>query len=173
MIGPPGKPGGTSVNGSVAWNKRVSATISRNGDLITNAFLEIVLQKGAGQSYYPAEALIKEVEMEIGGQRIDKHTSTWFRVYSELFRKSDEKSAYQRMTDFVDGEAPGTQKRFYLPLIFFWNLSPGLALPLIALMLQGRKAPYSGHSSSGVRQGSCSLEARRSEARQTQVLVAC
>ena len=122
-----------TFNGSVAWSKRVSATISRNGDLITNAFLEIVLQKGAGQSYYPAEALIKEIELEIGGQRIDKHTSTWFRVYSELFRKSDEKSAYQRMTDFVDGEAPGTQKRFYLPLIFFWNLSPGLALPLIAL----------------------------------------
>lgn len=92
-----------------------------------------MLQKGSGSTYYPAEALCKEIELEIGGQRIDKHTSTWLRIYDELFRSNDEKQAYKNMTDFVDGEAAGTTKRMYLPLIFFFNLQAGLALPLIAL----------------------------------------
>jgi hypothetical protein len=35
-------------------------------------------------SYYPAEALIKELEVEIGGQRIDKIYNDWFRVYVDF-----------------------------------------------------------------------------------------
>lgn len=110
----------------------MSCTISRNGDLITDIFLEITLKKN-GDTFYPAEALIQDIELEIGGQRIDKHYADWFRIYDALFRKDDEQKQYRRMVDFVDGEANTTVKRFYLPLIFFFNRSPGMALPLIAL----------------------------------------
>ena len=123
---------GQTFNGTVGWGKKVSTTISRNGDLITDVFLEITMKK-SGATFYPAEALIQDIELEIGGQRIDKHYADWFRVYDALFRKDDEAAQYRRMTDFVDGEAVNTVKRFYLPLIFFFNRSPGLALPLIAL----------------------------------------
>lgn len=127
-----------TFNGTAGFGKKVSCTISRNGDLITNVFLEIVITKAAGatKTWWPAEALIKEVELEIGGQRIDKHNATWFRIYDELFRKDDEKSAYARMIDFTEEEKAATgavKKRFYMPLIFFFNRNPGLALPLIAL----------------------------------------
>lgn len=130
--------GGSNVNGTAGFNKKVSCTISRNGDLITDCFLEIKLKKKAGAtaSWWPAEALIKEVELEIGGQRIDKHNSTWFRIYDELFRKDDDKAAYARLVDFTTEEkATDAQitKRFYVPLIFFFNRNPGLAIPLIAL----------------------------------------
>ena len=123
-----------TFNGSVGLGKKVSTTISRNGDLITDVFLEIVMTRN-GATFYPAEALIADIELEIGGQRIDKHYADWFRVYDSLFRKDAEQVQYRRMTDFVDGEATNnsTKKRFYLPLIFFFNRSPGLALPLIAL----------------------------------------
>lgn len=121
-----------TFNGTVGWGKRVCATISRNGDLITDVFLEITLKK-SGPTFYPAEALIQDIELEIGGQRIDKHYADWFRIYDSLFRKDAEAAQYRRMTDFVDGEGAGAVKRFYLPLIFFFNRSPGLALPLIAL----------------------------------------
>ena len=120
-------------SGTVSWNKRVSATISRNGDLINGAFIEIQLMKGQGATYYPAEALIKEITCSIGGITIDKHYSTWFRLHDSLWRGGDQKVAYQNLTDFVDGEAAGTVKRLYLPLIFWWNTMPGLALPLVAL----------------------------------------
>lgn len=116
----------------------MSCTISRNGDLITDVFLEIKLRKKAGvtKTWWPAEAMIKEVELEIGGQRIDRHTSTWLRIFDELFRKDDDKAGYRRLVDFTEDEQAASaqiDKRFYVPLAFFFNRNPGLAIPLIAL----------------------------------------
>jgi len=114
----------------------VSTQISRNGDLITDIVVEFVLTKnavGANATFYPAEQLLQDVELEIGGQRIDKHYNDWFRTYDSLFRMADDRENYRRMTDFVDGEPINAVKRFYVPLIFFFNQTPGLALPLIAL----------------------------------------
>jgi Major capsid protein N-terminus/Large eukaryotic DNA virus major capsid protein len=128
-----------TFNGTVGFGKRLSVTISRNGDLITDAFLEITLKRKVGGPvpYYPAEAFVKAVELEIGGQRIDKHYSDWFRMYDELFRKDDDKKGYRRLTDFggygEDDWPEGSVRRLYLPLVFFFNRNPGLALPLIAL----------------------------------------
>lgn len=126
----------TFNGGTTDYGKKLSCTISRNGDLVSTMWLEITLKKAAGASFYAAESLIKEVELEIGGQRIDKHYSDWFRIYDELFRSSDEKTAYRRLVDFDSPAANadvGVVKRFYMPLIFFFNRTPGLALPLIAL----------------------------------------
>lgn len=124
-----------TINGSVAFGNKVSTQISRNGDLITDVIVEITLKKSAGGSstFFPAEALLSEVELEIGGQKIDKHYADWYRVYDGLFRADDNQTNYRRMTDFVDAEGANSVKRFYVPLIFFFNNAPGLALPLIAL----------------------------------------
>ena len=125
-----------TLNGSTAFGGKATATISRNGDLITNVWVEVVLTKAAAtdSTFFPAEALLKTIELEIGGQRIDKHYDTWLRIYSELFRGTDEKSAYERTVDFIDPATElGATRRFFIPLIFFFNRNPGLALPLIAL----------------------------------------
>jgi len=115
-----------TFNGAVGFGKRVSCTVSRNGDLVTNMYLELTLKKGSAGSYYPAEAFIKDCEIEIGGQKCDKHYAAWYRVFDELTRNGDEKLAYRRLTDFVDDEATGTIKRFYVPLVFWFNRNPGL-----------------------------------------------
>lgn len=148
----------------------MSTTISRNGDLVSDIFLEITMKK-SGATAYPAEALIESVELEIGGQRIDKHYADWFRIYDSLFRKDEERAQYRRLTDWVDGEPNNNVKRFYLPLIFFFNRSVGLALPLIALTTVGRKSilpraswPCAGAKPVGPQGG---FEPRR------QMLVAC
>jgi len=125
-----------TINGSVGYGNKVSTQISRNGDLITDIVVEFVLTKnavGPNATFYPAEQLLQDVELEIGGQRIDKHYNDWFRTYDSLFRMNDDRVNYRRMTDFVDGEPISSVKRFYVPLIFFFNQTPGLALPLIAL----------------------------------------
>lgn len=125
-----------TLNGSTALGGKATATISRNGDLITNVWIEVVMSKTAAtdSTHFPAEALLKTIELEIGGQRIDKHYDTWLRVYSELFRTGDEKNSYERLIDFQDGATEATStRRFFVPLIFFFNRNPGLALPLIAL----------------------------------------
>ena len=78
-----------TINGTAGFGKNVSATISRNGDLVYRIYLEHdatfnngILNCGLVEHY--GHSLIKECEIEIGGQNIDKHTSLWNRVYSDL-----------------------------------------------------------------------------------------
>jgi hypothetical protein len=112
-------------------------TIPRNGDLITTLFLEVVLTKHASAaSYYPAEHFVKEVDIEIGGQRVDKLYNDSMRLFSELYHTPDEKQGYRRLTDFSDSTAgghPGSKERFFVPINFWFTRASGLALPLVAL----------------------------------------
>src|SRR6056300_391995 len=74
-----------------------------------------------------AERAIASAELSIGGQKIDKHYQKWWRLYSELYLDESKKANWAKMTTgFHDSTV-------YLPLIFFFNRNPGLALPLIAL----------------------------------------
>jgi Large eukaryotic DNA virus major capsid protein/Major capsid protein N-terminus len=141
-----------TFNGQVGFGKRVSCTISRNGDLITNMYLEVVMEAD-GATWFPVEALVKEVELEIGGQKIDRHYSDWFRIYDELFRTGTQKNAYFRMTNFPNEDRViGTpiKRRLYLPLIFFFNKEPGMALPLIALQFHEVKVHFTFSNASEI-----------------------
>ncbi len=120
------------VQGQVGYGQRVSCTLSRSGDLLAGVVLEVTLRRGVGSTYFSAEHLIKEVVLEIGGQRVDAVTNTWLRLYDELYRKVDAQAANRAMTDFLDKEAVGTVKRFFVRLPF-WFDQPSAALPLVAL----------------------------------------
>ena len=118
------------INGSVANGGRSSVTISRNGDLVQEMFLSadgLALATSAA-TVYSAERMVADVELTIGGQRIDKLYQRWWRLFSELYNSEAKKAQYSKM---VNGVAAGD--KVYLPLIFFFNRNPGLALPLIAL----------------------------------------
>ena len=125
-----------TVNGTAANNGRVSVTVARNGDLISDMYIEMVsndtlvqVTGAADDAMFCAERAIKDVELSIGGQRIDKHYQRWWRLYSELYLDESKKATWGKMT------TPGDLAKgaIYLPLIFFFNRNPGLALPLIAL----------------------------------------
>ena len=128
----------------------VSATIARNGDLIHSMHLDSVLttatQSVAGGSYSnwtnnTGHAYLKEVELEIGGQRIDKHYGHWLDVWNELtdhdeseyigLNKHKAKGAYLRSG--AVGDSHHTTWQLFIPLKFWFCRNPGLALPLIAL----------------------------------------
>ena len=133
-------------NGTIRNGNKVSCTISRNGDLITDCWLEFSIKNGStapklGDSFL---SCIKTIELEIGGQRIDRHTGDWLRIWSELTLPSEKKGMYDRMVNQVDedmssltsagmGSGDGQINTFYVPLQFFFCRNPGLALPLIAL----------------------------------------
>ena len=126
-----------TVNGTAANNGRVSVTVARNGDLISDMYIEMVSKAAlvqvtgaADDAMFCAERAIKDVELSIGGQRIDKHYQRWWRLYSELYLDDAKKSMWGKMTTPGSGHSGST---IYLPLIFFFNRNPGLALPLIAL----------------------------------------
>ena len=126
-----------TVNGTAADSGRVSVTVARNGDLVGDMYVELKAKDsigtgGATGSSWVAERAIKNAELSIGGQRIDKHYQRWWRLYSELYLSDAAKTNWGKMTSTMSTVVTDSRQVF-LPLIFFFNRNPGLALPLIAL----------------------------------------
>ena len=67
---------------------------------------------------------IKEVEVEIGGQKIDKHYSQWLDIYNELFETSHD--LRMAMANGSDVPTPNVGATNYIPLRFWFNRNPGL-----------------------------------------------
>ena len=82
-----------TFNGSVGYGQRVTATVSRNGDLISRTYLELESNDPNLVPYFGLRVL-KEAEVEIGGQRIDKHYSEWMYIWNELTMSEGKKEAY-------------------------------------------------------------------------------
>ena len=119
-----------TVNGTAANSGRVSVTVARNGDLVGDMYVELKVKSSgvtSANAAWVAERAINNVELSIGGQRIDKQYQKWWRLYSELYLDESKKATYGKMSSGVSG------KTVYLPLYFFFNRNPGLYLPLIAL----------------------------------------
>jgi hypothetical protein len=141
-----------NFSGAVGFDRRVTATISRNGDLIKDMVIEAVLPTVGGTSapewvYGVGNAMIKECEIEIGGQLIDRHYGEWMNIWTELSIPEGLRAGYDNMVlnhadgtvtgqagDAVRNNADGASGvRVYVPLQFWFCRNPGLALPLIAL----------------------------------------
>jgi hypothetical protein len=158
-------------NGAPNFGKKVTCTIQRNGDLIYRMYLQATLPKvqlqttdGSGAQFrwlnWPGHNLISSVELEIGGQRIDKQYGDWLQIWNELTQEPGKQAGYAKMVGNVPelvnvlvqgGEdcdadcssgAPNALEEvakcapeytMYIPLQFWFNRNPGLALPLIAL----------------------------------------
>ena len=121
-----------TFNGSVGWGNRVTATISRNGDLISRSYLEMSTSGSTGLAPMVGLRAVKYVELEIGGQKIDKHYGEWMYIWNELSMPVGKKQAYYNMVGGPGGTsaAVGTM---YVPLEFWFCRNVGLALPLIGL----------------------------------------
>jgi len=130
-----------TFNGTVDFNRKVTTTISRNGDLIHKMYLQVELPAltGGTQAWVKnvGHTLIKEVEVEIGGMRIDRHYGQWLHIWSELTLQPGTEATYNKMTGNTsalteqDTDIPATT--LYVPLQFWFCRNAGLALPLIAL----------------------------------------
>jgi hypothetical protein len=132
-------------NGNQTADGRCTATISRNGDLVGRMFLDIAGTPGTTSN--PGTDFIKTIELEIGGQMIDRHSGKWMEVYSELTEENpsghvgDTKAEnalclgtrFQRMAGSGGVIGTAAAGRHWVPLRFWFNRNPGLALPLIAL----------------------------------------
>ena len=162
-----------TFSGQADFGRRVTCTISRNGDLAYRTYLQVTLpqidqdMKGAAGAVYarwldfPGEQLIAQVEVEIGGQRIDRQYGDWMHIWNQLTMSAEQQRGYFQMignttqltyiTDpnfaAISGPCSATggpnqvcaprnalpETTLYIPLLFWFNRNPGLALPLIAL----------------------------------------
>ena len=167
-----------TFNGQADFGRRVTCIISRNGDLAYRTYLQVTLPEinqlmgnsasinsGTNSVYarwldFPGEQIIAQVEVEIGGQRIDRQYGDWMHIWNQLTMTSEQERGYFKMigntteltfiTDpsfaDVDGPCDSNAPRqvcaprnalpettLYIPLQFWFCTNPGLALPLIAL----------------------------------------
>jgi len=170
-----------TFSGQADFGRRVTCTISRNGDLCYRTYLQVTLPeinqslytgvagKQISDGYgvyarwldYIGEQMIAQVEVEIGGQRIDRQYGDWMHIWNQLTMSAEQQRGYFKMignttqlTYITDPEfasisgpcassggpnqvcAPRNalpETTLYIPLLFWFCRNPGLALPLIAL----------------------------------------
>jgi hypothetical protein len=139
-----------TFNGFPNFGKKVTCPISRNGDLIHRIYLQATLPPPpasfTSSDPYPVEwaghELVKSVEVEIGGQRIDKHYADWLHIWNELTQTAGHWDGYKLMVNGADsivddvtlsGRTAEANRVLFVPLQFWFCRNPGLALPLIAL----------------------------------------
>jgi hypothetical protein len=161
-----------TFSGQADFGRRVTCTISRNGDLAYRTYLQVTLPEinqdmnSSGNVYarwldFVGEQLIAQVEIEIGGQRIDRQYGDWMHIWNQLTLSKEQQAGYYKMignttaltyiTDpaFADVSGPCAsttapnqvcaprnalpETTLYVPLMFWYCRNPGLALPLIAL----------------------------------------
>ena len=175
-----------TFNGQADFGRRVTCTVSRNGDLAYRTYLQVTLpeiNQAMNPKYgndtdgnpaniqwddgvyarwldFPGEQLISQVEVEIGGQRIDRQYGDWMHIWNQLTLSAEQERGYYKMVgnttqltyvtdplfNSVDGPCTANAPRqvcaprnalpettLYVPFQFWYCRNPGLALPLIAL----------------------------------------
>ena len=153
-----------TFNGTADFGRNASATISRNGDLIHRMYLEHDVKISANNSAGSVAVtkdygsyLMKEVELEIGGQMIDRYYGHYHSAQSKLRQSNPtraEVTAFNRMSGNCAGVSAATpaedyqgrgwkvgadssvdflEGKFFIPLYFWFCCNVGLSLPLIAL----------------------------------------
>jgi len=158
-----------TFSGQADFGRRVTCTISRNGDLAYRTYLQVTLPEigqTTGNTYarwmdYIGEQLVSQVEVEIGGQRIDRQYGDWMHIWNQVTLSSEQQRGYFKMignttqltyiTDPTFASVSGPcaaaggptqvcaprnalpETTLYVPLQFWFCRNPGLALPLIAL----------------------------------------
>jgi hypothetical protein len=154
-----------TLNGNPGPSSRVTSTISRNGDLVGRMYVRIAANSVLALGLNPGHNMFDSIEVEIGGQLIDRHPGHFMEVHASLTEKNQgtvastavQAAPPQSATKFqsmalaggvisgATGTAAGNgnqQTAFiartltnnhFVPLRFWFNRNPGLALPLIAL----------------------------------------
>ena len=70
----------------------LTCTLSRNGDLVQEIYLHGI-SRAANLTGDVTSQVVKTVEVEIGGQKIDKHYGAWLDIYNELFETNHDYQA--------------------------------------------------------------------------------
>lgn len=127
-------------NGQADFGKRACCTLQRQGDLVAGMFVRMVLPAlASGQAWCPrvGHAVIKTVELHVGGTKLESHTGDWLNVLYELQRNVNKEEAYNKMignTDELTTVRGGTpQAVLWIPLQFSNCRHNGLAIPYVAL----------------------------------------
>ena len=134
-----------TISGSLGFGGEGSSTISRNGDLIGQMYLSYSLSNTKNLVSHFGNAMIKNAEIEIGGQLVDRQDGRWMQIHTDLTEPNPSGNPcgpcpHQKLAgigvNFGDSDHSTTTKTnmiYWVPFKFWFCRNPGLFLPLIAL----------------------------------------
>lgn len=132
------------------FGRRVTCVLSRNGDLIRKVYVIIDLPSipiflDANQNpdviakfawvRRIGYAIINTVEIEIGGELVDRQYGDWLNIWHELtiphrMNLDEILGDVEQLTSFTNGKQT---YRLFIPLQFWFNRVAGLALPIVSM----------------------------------------
>lgn len=132
------------------FKKKATCIVSKTGDLIGNILLVIELPQI--KEFFTSDgidnltkfawvkkigyAIINNIEIEIGGEIIDRHYGEWLNLWAELTQKKNDGGLDKmignipELYNFSNGKDSYT---LYIPLQFWFCRASGLALPIVCL----------------------------------------
>jgi len=140
-------------NGNSDFGQKVYCDVDRIGDLINETFLRVQLPSLKDYSYTDengniveyywvnsiGHAIVKIIEIEIGGVVVDRQYGLWMNIWSELTVPEGKKAGFYSMIGKSDNPINldnNGELDLYVPLYFWFCRNIGLSLPLIALQSQ-------------------------------------
>jgi hypothetical protein len=148
-----------TLDGNPDFGRKSTVTVLRNGDLCTKILLKIRLNSvnlalpnsssrlSVAWIRRLGHALVKNVDVEIGGSRIDRQYGVWLDIWYELTHTFEQERGYRALIGDVPELTTETavtsttesliipEYTMFVPLQFWFNRNTGLALPLIALKI--------------------------------------
>jgi hypothetical protein len=140
-----------TISGNNTLGGRGVCKLARNGDLVGACYFQTTLTHDQDELNNRAGFnLLSNVELRIGGQRIDRQSNRWMLVWTNLTNSTNANTLLDSMVspdggdlnvgDGTAGTLRGLQtgygdaaQNLVVPLQFSFCRNPGLALPLIAL----------------------------------------
>jgi hypothetical protein len=130
-----------TVDGRPDFGQQIEVTIDRKGDLVKDIILDILLPILPSGYYWTngiGNILVKQVDLEIGGQLIDRHYSEWLDIWSQLTINESKIGSYNSLVgnyNSVSSLEANAQRqlRLAVPMFFWFNKDYAMAFPLIAL----------------------------------------
>lgn len=132
------------TSGDQNFGKRITSTIKRTGDLLSGISLEIDLPAISGKragtvmkwTNSIGHSILNSIELEIGGQIIDRQYGEWMEIWSELTLQGGHLDGYKTMIGKnVNSQGVDANKevKLIIPLQFWFCRNIGLAIPLVSL----------------------------------------
>ena len=140
-------------NGNSDFGQKVYCQVDRIGDLINQVFLRVKLPSLVPYNYTDSNgnlveyfwvnsvghAIVKIIDIEIGGVVIDRQYGLWMEIWSDLTVPVNKKAGFYSMIGKSDNPINLDNNNaldLYVPLYFWFCKNIGLSLPLIAIQSQ-------------------------------------
>ena len=130
-----------AIEGRPDFGQQIEIPIQRKGDLIKDIIIEVllpILPSGYFWTNGIGNVLIKQADLEIGGQLIDRHYSEWLDIWHQLTTSEGKIGSYNAMCGYYNAisslrDNAKSNLRLNIPMCFWFNKNYSSILPLIAL----------------------------------------